>query len=89
MRLKLLPASGVSTNYEFQLLGDAPAATLDTYSGGGEDTESAWQPTAIPLLLDTLVIEPERDQCYLVWRGAWDFDAFAGDTYRRLAVATG
>jgi hypothetical protein len=80
-------ASGISTNYEFQLLGDAPTAALDTYSGSGDDKESAWQRTSIPMLLDTLVIEPERDQCYLVWRGAWDFDAFPSDNYRRLAVA--
>jgi hypothetical protein len=88
-RIRVEIAAGISTNYEFQLRGDALTAALDTYSGSGEDKEAAWQRTAIPMLLDTLVIEPERNQCYLVWRGAWDFDAFPEGNYRRLAVAAG
>ena len=36
--------------------------------------------------LDTLVIEPDEDRCYVVWRGVWQYDEFPEDTYRRLVV---
>jgi hypothetical protein len=85
-RIRVEIDNGVSTNYEVQLSDETLAAVLDTYSGSGPDEEAAWQRTPITLQLDTLTMEPERNRCYLVWRGAWNFDAFAVEHYRRLTV---
>jgi hypothetical protein len=36
--------------------------------------------------LDTLVVEPESNRCYAVWRGVWDFEEVPVEAYRRLIV---
>jgi hypothetical protein len=87
-RIRVETSDGVSTDtYDFQLIGDTLTASLATYSGSGADDETAWQNTPVTMQLDTLVIEPDLDQCYLIWRGAWDFDSINEEDYRRLTVS--
>ncbi|MCP4428753.1 MAG: DUF2169 domain-containing protein [Chloroflexi bacterium] len=75
-----------SVDYRFNLRGDTAVATFYIYGGAGSDDESNWQDYAVPMNLDTLVIEPEKHRCYLVWRGVWSFDEHEMNAYRRLTV---
>jgi hypothetical protein len=71
---------------EFQLAADSLSAEYAVYSGTGEDTPDHWQVSSLTMTLDTLVVEPDDDRCYAVWRGAWNYDDYPEDAYRRLAV---
>jgi hypothetical protein len=77
---------GPNNDYHFNLRGDAPTAVLHAYSGTGADDKYHWQQQTIDMHADTLVIEPDIDRCYLVWRGVWDFDAIAEADLRQLVV---
>jgi hypothetical protein len=77
---------GEDHDYRFGLAGDAPQGTLHHHEGPGPDDERGWTRRPVPLLADTLVIDPERNRCVLVWRGLWDADAIPEDRYRRLVV---
>ncbi len=57
------------------------------HRGSGADDERYWRSQNVPMHLDTLVIEPEIDRCYAVWRGVWNFDEHVDDVYRRLIVS--
>ena len=72
--------------YGFTLANEVVTARYFYYSGTGLDRENRWQGRDVPVNLDTLVIEPEEDRCYAVWRGVWDFDEHSEDAYRRLVV---
>jgi Uncharacterized protein conserved in bacteria (DUF2169) len=74
--------------YQLQLPGDSLAATYYAYQGSGADEQTNWHNQAVTLNLDTLVIEPELNRCYLVWRGVWPFDEQPEANYRRLVVTT-
>lgn len=74
------------SDYRFSLRGDTAAATYYYYNGTGTDDESNWQSEPVTMNLDTLVIEPEANRCYVVWRGVWPFDEQGEDAYRRLVV---
>jgi hypothetical protein len=74
--------------YTFTLRGDAPAATYHFHAGTGPDEEGSWQAEPVSMPLDTLVVEPEADRCYAVWRGVWPFDHHPHGAYRRLAVVS-
>lgn len=76
-------------DYAFRLNGETVTAAYFTYSGIGPDQESRWQRRSVPMNLDTLVIEPEHDRCYAVWRGVWNYDDHSEDAYRRLVVTAG
>jgi hypothetical protein len=76
----------VGQPYRFTLRGDAPTAEYRVVTGGGADRPEAWGRQALDLAADTLVVEPELDRCYLVWRGVWPFDQHPEDSYRRLTV---
>ena len=73
-------------DYGFRLGNEQLDARYQYYSGIGADTEARWQSTDVPMRLDTLVLEPDDDRCYAVWRGVWEFDDEAEDSYRRLVV---
>jgi hypothetical protein len=75
-----------SSNYAFTLAGEALTATYFVYSGKGLDQENRWQTHSVSLHLDTLVLEPDANRCYTVWRGVWEFDEHAEGNYRRLQV---
>ena len=77
---------GGSITYRFRLAGDTAAASYFTYRGSGPDDEDRWQQTHVPMHLDTLVIEPEKNRCYAVWRGVWFYDSRPEEAYRRLLV---
>jgi hypothetical protein len=77
---------GGEPDYGFHLPGETVTATYFFYSGAGRDDETRWQPRNLPIRLDTLVIEPDEDRCYAVWRGVWEFDELPEDRYRRLLV---
>lgn len=75
-----------SADYAFHLAGEILEASYFHYSGTGADLEARWQAQAVAMNLDTLVIEPDNDRCYAVWRGVWELDERPEDSYRRLVV---
>jgi hypothetical protein len=75
-----------SVDYAFHLPNEAVTAAYFYYSGGGLDEETRWQSRAVAMNLDTVVVEPDDDRCYAVWRGVWEFDERPEDSYRRLVV---
>jgi hypothetical protein len=74
------------TDYHFTLGRETIAAVLYRYSGSGPDEEEFWAADRIAVFLDTLVVEPDANRCYAVWRGRWPFDSYSEGTYRRLVV---
>jgi hypothetical protein len=72
--------------YQFALRGDMATATYAYYSGTGLDDANHWQTRTVAMNLDTLVIEPDMNRCYVVWRGAWPLNRHTLDAYRRLTV---
>jgi hypothetical protein len=83
-RVRITRSSG--GDYGFRLGGEALDAAYFYYSGTGDDVEARWQSQPVTMNLDTLVVEPDDDRCYTVWRGVWEFDERPEDTYRRLVV---
>jgi hypothetical protein len=83
-RVRITRSSG--GHYGFQLNGEALAASYFYYSGTGDDVEARWQSRAVAMNLDTLVVEPDDDRGYAVWRGVWEYDERPEDSYRRLVV---
>lgn len=77
---------GANNDYAFALRGDVANATLRFHGGTGPDSERRWQRREITMRADTLVVEPDVNRCYLVWRGIWDFDDIAEVNLRRLDV---
>lgn len=75
-----------AAGYSFDLRDDVGEAAYCCYTGSGPDREALWRRHGLPMTLDTLVVEPERDRCYLVWRGVWPFAGHAAETYRLLLV---
>jgi hypothetical protein len=75
-----------SLNYEFFLAGERYDAAYYVLEPGARDSEAHWQRHALTMNLDTLVIEPDNDTCYAVWRGVWDFDRHADGDYRKLEI---
>ncbi len=61
-------------------------STYFIYSGTGPDLPPRWQPHSVTMQRDTVVIIPDEDQCYVVWRGVWPFAAHPDTAYRRLEV---
>jgi hypothetical protein len=74
-------------DYGFRLGSEQFSARYRFYSGIGLDAEARWQSRDVPMRLDTLVLEPDDDRCYAVWRGVWELDDRAEDSYRRLTVS--
>ncbi|MGA1870558.1 MAG: hypothetical protein ACMUJM_18640 [bacterium] len=77
---------GNGNDYGFSLRGDTSSATYSYYNGTGLDTQDNWQSEPVTMNIDTLVIEPEKNRCYIVWRGVWNFDKHNEGDYRRLLV---
>lgn len=78
---------GPNNDYAFTLGSETVTAKYFYYRGYGPDEESYWLSQNVPVVADTLVIEPEIDRCYAIWRAVWNFDAHADDVYRRLIVS--
>ncbi len=58
-------------------------------TGSGSDPETMWASTRVDMNMDTLVLEPEINRCYAIWRGVWNFDDYEESRYRRLEVMSG
>ena len=56
--------------YAFTLPATAPVLRHEWFAGG-QDDPALWHRRSLPMALDTLVIEPDRDHAYAVWRAAW------------------
>ncbi|MFN2109108.1 MAG: carbohydrate binding domain-containing protein [Anaerolineae bacterium] len=78
---------GPSDDYGFTLGNETVTAQVRYYRGYGPDEERYWLSQNVPVVADTLVIEPEKNCCYVIWRGVWDFDAHPEDAYRQLNVS--
>lgn len=75
--------------YGFTLPPDTPVAVQGWFTGDGPDDPCLWRSRPIPMALDTLVVEPDRNRAYTVWRAAWppEFDpAVPQDALRRITV---
>jgi hypothetical protein len=83
----LIQRQGPLNDYGFTLGDETVTAQFQYYRGSGSDEEPFWRSQNVTMHLDTLVIEPEIDRCYTVWRGAWNFDQQIEDVYRRLIVS--
>ena len=73
-------------NYSFTLSSEVVTAVYFYHDGSRPDEEARWPSQPVPMNLDTVVIEPAENRCYLVWRGVWNFDERPEDAYRRLVV---
>jgi hypothetical protein len=60
--------------YGFTLPDDAPVVEHAWFAGSGQDDPCLWKRRRVTMNLDTLVIEPDRDHAYVVWRAAWPTD---------------
>ncbi len=74
------------TRYGFTLGSESITARYDYYRGSGPDDDCAWRRQAITMNLDTLVIDPGANKCYVVWRGAWPFAEQTSGAYRRVVI---
>lgn len=75
-RLSVVRASG--DDYGFALPDDAPTLTHAWFTGQGKDDPCLWRKRSVPMHLDTLVIEPDRNRAYGVWRACWAIDDALG-----------
>jgi hypothetical protein len=75
-----------AADYQVTLRGDVATAVLST-SAAVTDDASRWQRAAVPMTLDTILLEPDVDRCELVWRGTWPFDDAPVESYRALTVS--
>jgi hypothetical protein len=82
--------------YGFTLPTEVPALRHQWFVGEGVDDPSLWRGRNQPMALDTLVVEPDRDAAYAVWRAVWPVDLDPDGTgpvplgdNRRLTVTLG
>lgn len=64
--------------YGFTLPAEHPVLRHKWFTGTGKDDPCLWRGRDVPLLLDTLVIEPDRNHAYAVWRACWAIDDALG-----------
>jgi hypothetical protein len=75
--------------YGFTLPPDTPVAVQSWFTGDGPDDPCLWKSRPLPMALDTLVVEIDRNRAYTVWRATWppDFDpAVPQDALRAITV---
>ena len=71
----------------FSLNQENVAAKLLVYRGRGPDKRSHWCCEHINnIKLDTVVVQPESNQVYVLWRGLWDINTTPLDQYRLLQI---
>ena len=56
--------------YAFTLPTPGPSLRHE-WLAGGQDDPALWHRRDVAMVLDTLVIEPDRNHAYAVWRAAW------------------
>jgi hypothetical protein len=79
--------------YAFSLPAEVPQVRHEWFTGRGEDNPCLWRGRTLGMALDTLVVEPDRDRAYAVWRAVWpaDFDPdgsgpIPADAHRKITV---
>lgn len=93
------PGSGIEIEraggglYSFALPAAAPRVRHEWFVGSGADNPCLWRGRDVAMALDTLVVEPDRDRAYAVWRAVWPaaFDPdgdgpIPADAHRRITV---
>ncbi|WP_350282058.1 hypothetical protein [Nitrosomonas sp.] len=79
--------SGSST-VELRLGREKLHAHVFVAEGSNPDRKRFWCRRAIPdMRVDTVVLSPQSNEAYLVWRGVWDYGLFPRDRYRELEVS--
>ena len=61
-------------SYSFSLPPERPVIEHAWYTGSGVDDPCLWKRRRVSMNLDTLVVEPDRDHVYAVWRAVWPQD---------------
>ncbi|MDX5297809.1 MAG: DUF2169 domain-containing protein [Gammaproteobacteria bacterium] len=79
--------AGAPQVHSFTLGNDALRARLYHYCGHGPDDEHHWCGNDLPLVCDTLIVEPAQNRAQRIWRGHFDLATRPLDTYRRLTVS--
>jgi hypothetical protein len=80
---------GAANFYRFRLGNEAPIAHYEYFRGGGPDVPELWRTTSVPIRMDTMVLLPDANRCYVNWRGTWLAEEQPEDNYRRLVVSLG
>lgn len=86
---KILVTRDSGPAYGFTLPPDTPVAVQSWFTGDGLDDPCLWKSRPIPMALDTLVVEIDRNRAYTVWRATWppEFDpAVPQDALRTITV---
>lgn len=87
VRINRDPLPAGSDSVDFFLGNEIVSAKLYLYHGRGPDKPRYWCCEPInEVRLDTLVITPDEDEAYVLWRGSWAYDLYPPDRYRRLEV---
>ncbi len=69
---------GGGTLYGFTLPAEAPKLRHAWFTGSGQDDPCVWKHRDVAMHMDTLVVEPDRNHGYAVWRGCWSVDEDPG-----------
>lgn len=71
----------------FQLGTEQVRCHLSIHDGISPDKPRFWCRHAMtPIRLDTLVVSPDINEVYTLWRGTWPYDHYPADRYRQLEV---
>lgn len=84
-------AGGTSTDFAFRLPASlAHTARLRAYCGHGVDKPRRWRVVErIPMLPDTLIVDPEASAVTILWRAGWSLDLAPGEAWRMVEVLPG
>jgi hypothetical protein len=73
--------------YRFFLPTEAFSARLRTCSGHCPDRPTRWAiADVVPLVPDTLIINPAANRASVIWRGGWDWAQYPTDSYRAVEI---
>jgi len=71
----------------FSLGSEQVSAKLFIYDGKSPDKKRYWcAKNVTDVRLDTLIVSPQENTAYVLWRGTWDFESYPTDRYRMLDV---
>ncbi len=84
IRSERRPPPPEPVSFTVRLPASRPTATLTVLNGSNQEEEQN-----VPLVLDTVTIEPERDRYMVVWRGTWLFEEAFKERYIKLTVQGG
>lgn len=77
-----------SSNLELRLGQEQLRAFIYVAEGRSPDRKRFWCRREISApSIDTVVMSPQSNEAYVVWRGIWDYGLFPQDRYRELEVS--